>query len=182
MSAVRDSICVVALVIAGSLRLWSVDSLDSIKAKIDQNRIDPIEGIWQMTPQAGSGLFSVTAVPGRTDEFDIILYESPDWRIPFGTVCGKAFTTSERGVYDCQMASKPGETRSFGAYTATMTLSDEGRRMVFKPYKKKISVNFRHWLPYFFRISIKEDNTRPDNLEGALRIYPVTPGVRPIKL
>lgn len=166
----------------GSVFAYGGDPLAEFKTRIDSLTINPIEGIWKMTPGGGETMFAVCAKPGSESEFDIIIIESPDWRIKSGTKCGKLWVAARKGVYDCMMLSNPSKPMSYGKYTATVELDDQGRRLIFKPYKKKRSISLKRWLPYFFRISITEEDTRPKDLDGAYRIYPPQPGVMPVKL
>ncbi len=49
-----------------------------------------------------------------------------------------------------------------------------------RSYRKGKTVNLLRWLPYLFRISVSEVDTRPSGIDGATRIappsikYPVT--------
>lgn len=160
------------------------DAYGRCVARIDSLRTDPVEGIWQMNAVGGGALFSVIASPGRPGVFELRLLEAPDWRVEPGALCGEVRAASRPGVYDCRMAASPGAEKplGLGKYTATLELDAADGRLIFKPYSTTRRVSLRRWIPYFFRIVVHEENTRPRDLEGAVRVYPPAPGSMPVSL
>lgn len=162
----------------------ATDPEAAVRERLDSLRVDPVEGIWSMNPNGGGATFAVLARPGEPGAFEMILLESPDWRIAPGTPCGSVDATSKSGVYECRLLASPGSTKGSGLakYTATLRLDDQGRRLVVRPFTKRTYINLRRWVPYLFRVSIDKENTRPDDIEGAVRVYPPAPGIYPVEL
>lgn len=157
---------------------------DSIAARLDSLRSDPLEGLWRIGAGDDEVLFAIAPAPGRENVFDILLLESPDWRMPEGTVCGHASASGKPGVYDCRMLASPldRDPARIRHFTSALELSDEGRRLVFRPYSSSPRISLRRWIPYFFRVGVIEKDTRPNDLLGAVRIYPPAPGSRNVNL
>ncbi|MDE6310293.1 MAG: hypothetical protein K2L96_00550 [Muribaculaceae bacterium] len=146
---------------------------------------DPVEGLWQMSPTGGGAVFELQACPGQRGVFELRMIESPDWRIPPGTVCGRVMAAARPGVYECVMDAAPGAKKKSlkGAYTATLELDDTGHRLLFKPYSRHRRVSLHRWLPYFFRVTLERENPRPSDLEGAVRIsHDGRSAVEPVEL
>ena len=53
----------------------------------------------------------------------------------------------------------------------TISLSEEGR-LIIVPVIDKLKFNLWRLLPYMFRNSVRHVNNRPDNLDGAIKIFP----------
>ncbi|MDE6277917.1 MAG: hypothetical protein K2M06_07400 [Muribaculaceae bacterium] len=183
MRAVR-ALAFASALVAGCAGACGQDAYRAAVARLDSLRTDPVEGIWQMNPTGGAAVFALTGAPGRPGIFELRLIDGPDWRIPEGTICGEVYAAAKPGVYDCRMSSSPGSDApsKFGAYTATLELADGGRRLVFKPYSKRGRVSLHRWVPYFFRVTIERTNLRPDELEGAVRVWPPAPGTESVNL
>lgn len=183
--AVRAVLAALALVLCSAQDVRGLNPFDEAVARLDSLRLDPVEGLWRMSPAGGGALFSILAAPGRQGVFEMRLLEAPDWRVPENALCGELRAASRRGVYDCRMAADPSKQsfgRTFSDHTATMELAADGSRLIVRPYSRKRRISLRRWLPYFFRISVYEENTRPDDLDGAVRVYPPVPGAVPVNL
>ncbi len=144
---------------------------------------DPVEGVWRMTDDGA--VFAITATPGMTGTFDITLVDSPDFSLTPGLCMGRAKATARPGVYDATIVSdptRPDPAKIFkGSRDCTITITEEAR-LELRPYSRSKKISLRRWLPYLFRVSVVENATRPDNLDGALRIYPPAPYSTPTVL
>ena len=136
--------------------------------------------VWQMT--AGGAIVRLQNSPDASGDLDVIILDSPDFALAPGTCVGKLKRTVRHNVYDLALADRvhKGKKGAAGTLRSTFTaeFTPEGR-MLLKPYKKSWSVNVFRLLPYLFRVSVHRTDTRPDNLDGAVRLspspyYPVT--------
>jgi len=143
---------------------WDSDSIASIFAG---RQPDPIEGLWQF-PADGAALL----IEKKTaTTYEIKILESPRLDVRPGTVLGTAVTTPTDGTFDAHLDSKPINNKRLKKADVAITLIDG--HLCFKPYSTGKRVAFWRWIPYFFRVSVFNENTRPANLDGADKIYPV---------
>ena len=145
-------------------RLTTVE--DSIRSAVDESP-DPICGIWQIGGDAGTR-FAI--VRGKKD-FDILMLDSPDMSVKPATICGTLTPTGRKGLYDATLFDKLDRRVKSSRFIIEL---DSYRSLVFKPYKQKTTVSFNRLIPYFFRFTIRREDTRPDDVDAALRIYPPT--------
>ena len=128
-----------------------------------------IEGVWRMS--GSEGMMAIVADSGTIFQ-RIIVLESPDRNILPGTVMGVCTALGRNNSYDARIYT----TESTSGILAkpkrfTLTLSDDGR-LIMEPITNKLKVNLWRFLPYMFRMSVVRVNNRPDNLDGAVRVYP----------
>ncbi len=142
---------------------WDIDSITAI---FGGRQPDPIEGLWQF-PADGA----VLLIEKRSaSTYDITILDSPSLDVRPGTVIGTAVTTPTAGVYDANFDPKPIKNKRLKKANAALKLSDG--YLSFKPYTTGKRVALWRWIPYFFRITVFDDNSRPSGLDGARRIYP----------
>ena len=144
--------------------LWL--KLDSIEVH------DPYEGVWQMT--GGGAIFSTEAVPGITDTYRLTLLWSPDLSVPSGSVLGEMQPAGRPLVFDASLGLDHKGGRHIGIpgkkYRFELEFSADMRRVSFRPYKRSWKVNIFRWLPYLFRTSVSKTDTRPADMDGAVRL------------
>lgn len=134
---------------------------------IDNEGRDPVCGIWQL---GGDGAqIAIVNRTGEKSKFDIYLIDSPDMSVIPGAVIGLLSATGKLGTYDAQFYSVKGPLKRTMRYI--VSLGNDGR-MQFDSYKKGKSVALWRWIPYLYRISVTDRNTRPSNADGAVRVYP----------
>lgn len=107
------------------------------------------------------------------------MVKSADISLREGTVMGYLTPTSKRGVYDARIYSSRTDdhTRLTGPSRNTITLADDGSRISFKPYGRKLRFNWwRLLLPYMYRSLITPQERPAGDIEGCVRVYP-TPAV-----
>lgn len=137
-------------------------------AYFDGKAMMPIEGVWRMS--GSEGLFAVVADPG-TIFFRLIVVESPDRNILPGTVMGACTAAGRADCYDARIYTS-GDTGILSKPKRfTVTLADDGR-LIMVPVTNKLKVNLWRFLPYMFRMTVTRVNNRPDNLDGAVRVFP----------
>lgn len=138
---------------------------------------DPLCGIWQM---GGDGA-TVAIIPEKASSarFDIILVDSPDMSVIPGKTIGHAVATGKSGTYDASIKSE----RAIGKRTHRFIISlTKDGNLEFSSYKKGRSIALWRWIPYLYRISVSDRDTRPTSADGATRLYPSNRSFRPVVL
>lgn len=134
---------------------------------IDNEGRDPICGIWRM---GGDGAeIAILPRAGRSSHFDIVVIDSPDMSVMPGTHIGSITATGKLGTYDAQFEARKGLLNRTLRYILTL---DKDDRMQFESYKKGKKVALWRWIPYLFRVTVSDYNTRPSGVDGAVRMYP----------
>lgn len=149
---------------------------DSIADLFANRTPDPVEGVWQW-PDDGA----VMLICRRTStSFTISLLDSPRPDIRPGTVIGTLISAPKAGDYDCHFSPESlgrGKARSKDCH---VSVTDDNR-LVFRPYRRHDSLSPLRLVPYIFRVGLLR-STRPDNLDGARRVYPTTTAITDITL
>ena len=130
-------------------------------------------GIWQA---GGAGaVFSIIPVAGREGCFDLVLLDSPDLAAG-GRHFGSMHATGTPHRYDAALLENPSGARRSLRKTRNFifTFSPDGSSLVMTSYSKGKQVSVLRLLPYIFRVSVKDVNTRPNGIDGAVRIAPVS--------
>lgn len=154
-------------------------SADSVQTRLAQLPMSPVEGLWQTS--ADGSLFAIERVGQTTDhaprQLRLVMVRS-DWRsIRPGTVFGHAVPTVKPGVYEARIYSNMGKTRGLNMpQKFTLTLDKEGRTVTFRRFKSPVKVNLFRLLPYLYRRVVTLQQSRPDDLDGAVKVYPATAG------
>lgn len=150
-------------------------TIDSVKTRISQSPRHEIEGIWQFLDNG-----SIVAIerydPNNILEntqyfYRIVIIKSNQLHIEPGTIMGYAIATTKPNCYDAHIyTSSLLDGILSSPHTFTLNLKDDF--LSFNRYKTEIKVNLWRWLPYIYRIGLSVNNTRPNGLDGCLRIYP----------
>lgn len=144
---------------------------------IDRRGANPVTGIWKIGGDGATvAILPVAASSGR---FDIYLLDSPDMSVIPGDKIGSAVSTGETGVFDAEMISSQGLREKRQRFI--MTLGTDGH-LSFKSYKKGKKISLWRFIPYLFRVSVKSYDTRPESVDGAVRIYPANQPTGPTLL
>ena len=170
VAAILAAVCAVAATAGRS-------TLARVCAMVDDGGGDPLEGVWRI---AGDGaVFAV--LPGEGgDTFRLVIVDSPDMSVLPMTEFGTARRTAVAGRYDaCMSASLTSGAAVRRDRNLIISLSDDGR-LIFEPYKKGLKLNLWRVLPYMFRFSVAAQDTRPSDIDGAVRLYPAGDAVKPL--
>lgn len=170
VAAILAAVCAVAATAGRS-------TLACVCAMVDDGGGDPLEGVWRI---AGDGaVFAV--LPGEGgDTFRLVIVDSPDMSVLPMTEFGTARRTAVAGRYDaCMSASLTSGAAVRRDRNLIISLSDDGR-LIFEPYKKGLKLNLWRVLPYMFRFSVAAQDTRPSDIDGAVRLYPAGDAVKPL--
>lgn len=130
----------------------------------------PISGDWQITGSDATLRFSES--PGSAGHFDIIWLDGPELSIAPGTVIGHAEATPSPGVYDCSVATDPRGTSDKSRYARFVVKLDAetADSFTFAPYRQGMKFSVQALLPYWWRRSLRQVDTRPGGLDGARRV------------
>ncbi len=170
VAAILAAVCAVAATAGRS-------TLARVCAMVDDGGGDPLEGVWRI---AGDGaVFAV--LPGEGgDTFRLVIVDSPDMSVLPMTEFGTARRTAVAGRYDARLsASLTSVAPVRHDRSLVISLSDDGR-LIFEPYKKGLKLNLWRVLPYMFRFSVAAQDTRPSDIDGAVRLYPAGDAVKPL--
>ncbi len=152
----------VCLSLAGQTSMLSLDSVTAA---------DDIEGYWELT--AGGAVIEFRQQPGRDGAYDIFMIESPDYAIEAGTPIGSMKATAVAGKFDAVLSSDP--RRGVAAKNRRFIFDITDGRMRMSSYKVGKSVRLYRLIPYLFRVGVRDADTRPDGIDGAIRIAPPAP-------
>lgn len=176
MIRLRAIVTAVATVFAAAVALSGRPVLSADYEPYFSRRSDlaPIEGVWLMS--ADGALIAIAAMPGDASSYSVTLIDSPDFTIEPGTPLGQLSPMAKTGVYDLSLAAVPGLKRDFkdklGRRMSYVLEMVENGRFTLSAYHRGKRISLRRWLPYLFRVSVVENATRPEGLDGAVRIYP----------
>lgn len=151
---------------------------DSVTARMSQAPLTPVEGLWQMLDGGATFAFERYADPtlpaaAQPACFRLVMVKAPGRLMRPGTVIGYAVATADRGVYEARIYTDFAVENRLGIpRTFTLHLADDGAALTFKPRKSRLTINLFRLLPYMYRNVVRLRENRPDNLDGALRVYP----------
>lgn len=168
MSVCRGPVLFLCLMLmAMAVRSETPFSRASACAEIDRYGSDMLCGIWQL---GGDGA-TVAILPekGSSAKFRIVLVDSPDMSLMPGSVLGAVVTTGKAGTYDAEFFSSKGLLKRPKKFI--ITIGEDGR-LTFNSYKQGKQVSLWRWLPYLYRVTISDRDTRPSSADGAVRVYP----------
>lgn len=147
---------------------------ESVEAYMDSSPIHRIEGIWRFT--ATGATVAIERFSDKDRHPDVTLYRIVLLRTPVrtlmpGTIMGYIAPTAKRDTYDARIYTSVDGCLLTDPKQFTLTLAEDSR-LSFKLEKKGISISFRRWLPYIFRMGIRQYDTRDASMDGCLKIYP----------
>lgn len=134
---------------------------------------DPIEGRW--TINGGGAVIEISRAPGADERFSVTMVDSPDFKVASGTVLGYINASPTPGRYDCQLSSDPSprhhKSRN-GKVTFAIEFTDNTTDAItFEYYQRGRRISLWRWLPYLFRVTVRDSKQGSDNgLDGARRL------------
>lgn len=150
---------------------------DSLRVRVDRLGPVPVEGVWQFTGEGATVL--VERVSGRPAPdalpaaYNMIMISPVDDTVRPGTHIGRLQLTAVADAFDCRLYIDPSAPEK-GEHRFTLRLNDAGH-FSFLREKGGVSVSLWRWIPYLFRVTVVRRNVRDPRLDGAVKIYPVTP-------
>lgn len=150
----------------------------SARAMLNALPLHDIEGVWQLTEDGASIVIvrnDASLSTGEVTGYDMIMLESPDRALLPGTKIGKLTPLAQPRTYDGHIFNvgdgkiKVGKTRR-----VTIKLEDSGH-LSFRNVNSGVRITPYLVIPWRLRRGIKIENDRGVDLDGCLKIYPVTP-------
>ncbi|MCM1028625.1 MAG: hypothetical protein NC342_03325 [Pseudoflavonifractor sp.] len=177
----------VSLSLMGGEPARPVRTLREVCEAIAASGPEAIEGVWRLT-DAPEGT-TLVAIERETDvdgSYVVTLVEAPDRSLIPGTLLGRVTRGARRGSYDAWMLAEaplPG-VKVARRKDFTLSLSDDGNRLEFRPHRSPWAVNLYMSLPYLFvRPSVRNERHVERTPQGAERVFPVPyPPIEPIYL
>lgn len=151
---------------------------DSVKSRLRAAPLDAAEGMWQMLD--GGAVFTLERhidpklpAASQTLTYRLVMVKAPSRLIRPGTVIGHAVATTQPNVLEAKIYTDFALENGLGIPKMfTLHLASNGSTLTFKPRKSRITVNLFRLLPYMYRHLVRLRDNRPDNLDGAVRLYP----------
>lgn len=131
---------------------------------------DSPEGVWRIG-DAGA-VFEVRPLAGSEDSFELYLLSSPDLSIVPGSFFGTMTSTGTRHVYEARLRLDSSARTSSKNHSFIFTLSDDATRLKMRHYVRGKQVSFYRWASYLFRVGIHNVDSRPSDVDAAVRISP----------
>lgn len=159
--------------------LWAVVSATPPRVSYFSDCADGFspEGRWQA---GGDGaVFDIRPRAGRNGVFDLVLVSSADMSIGQYVNMGEMTSTGTPYDFDATLHAGPGSGGISKTHKFIFKFEPDFHSFTITPYRRGKRVNLLRWFPYLFRISISEIDTRPKNVDAAVRIsdkyssYPV---------
>lgn len=157
----------------------STSDLDSLKTRIDRMGPVPVEGLWQFTGEGATILVERSSRRSSPDalpvSYNIIMASPVDDTVPSGEFIGRMLLTAVSDSYDCYLLADPSHPEK-GERRFTVKLNDPGH-LSFVREKSGVSVSLWRWIPYLYRVTVVRRHERDPRLDGAVKVYPVTPSM-----
>lgn len=163
---------------SNSVTLAGYSDADSVRLRLAEAPLAPVEGMWQMLDDGAVFTLERHTDPSlptatQTPAYRLVMVKSPSRSIRPGTVIGHAVATAQADVYEAKIYTDFSLEHSLKLPKSfTLHLSADGSSLTFKPRKSKLTVNLFRLLPYMYRHVVRIRENRPDNLDGAIRVYP----------
>ncbi len=151
---------------------------DSVEARLRSMPLHIIEGIWQFPSDGATIVIERSRHDGpMTDDavtYNMILLKSPMRSLLPGTEMGTLKPTAKRGAYSAVLyTDTDGGQRLLKPKNFTLTLNDDGH-LSFHKHGSSIKVSIWRLLPYVSRLGIRVYNDKPRELNGCVRVFPMS--------
>lgn len=126
-------------------------------------------GLWETT--AGASVLCFERQPGAREAYSVTIVEAADFAIAPGTHAGTLTATATPDVYDAEFLVDPLDTGGKRRTHRFVVEFDEYlNSCTFRQYRKGKRLSLKRMLPYLFRIAVVSDDTRPEGIDGAVRL------------
>lgn len=165
---------------AASTRYTGSWHTDSVKARLGELPLERIEGLWRMSDDGALLAIERCSNPSAptselTDGYRIVMVKSPLRHPRPGTLVGYATPTAKSGVYEARIYTALTDRLQLERARRFMIhIDNSGNRFTLRPVRKSIKVNLWRMLPYMFRYGIQVKSDRPEDVDGALRVFPLS--------
>ncbi len=149
---------------------------DTVTARMAENPLSPIEGVWQFMPDGATIAIErdETASTGLVCKYNIVVVNSVDINVDDGALIGTLYPTAKPDCFTANIYTDKQGDKSEKLKKFILTLTDNGH-LAMTDKKGKIRLDFWRWLPYLFRISVSRIRSSENALEGCVRLFPVVP-------
>lgn len=141
------------------------------RSHFDDIQPDRIEGIWRLTSD-DDARFAIIRHP-RLNCYLMITVDATNRLIMPGTLMGALAPTAKKDVYDAEIYTSTSGSALSRPKPFVLTLNPLQNALIFEDGSTKTKINLWRLIPYMYRFTVSRHNQRPDNLDGALRIYPL---------
>lgn len=177
--------------------LEGYSDMSVVKKRMGSMPLHHIEGIWQLTGEGSTlAIERITgheATTGRlapdeeaTPVYRMVVIRSTDISVAPGTVTGYLTPAAKERQYDARIySSRSDDHVLLTSPTANViTLSDDGTRLSFHPYGRRLRFNWwRLLLPYMYRTLVTPLERPAGDIDGCVRLYPAPyPPLQPVYL
>lgn len=121
-------------------------------------------------------------VPAGGGNFSLMLLDSPDLTAPCPSTIGTMAPTGTPYTYEASLSADITTAGSKKKHTCIIYINPESSTLTFTAYRRGKQVSLWRLLPYMFRISVKDVDTRPRGIDGAVRIAPGRNIPKPVTL
>lgn len=153
---------------------------DSVRSRLSQLPLDQFEGLWRMSQDG-----ALLAIERHTDTsapasdmntgYRIVMIQSPTRHPRPGTLVGYATATAKAGIYEARIYTSLTDRLGLERPRRFLIhIDNTGSRFHIRPIRSGIKLNLWRMLPYMFRYSIRIKSDRPDDIDGATRVYPLS--------
>lgn len=142
--------------------------MTNIYDALDARNMPGVEGLWRMSGNEGS--FAIIADEGAVF-YRIIVIDGEDASVAPGDIMGACTAAGKSNSYDARIFTSVEDGKLGTPKRFTITVQEDGR-LIMVPVNNSLRVNLWRILPYMFRASVTRVNDRPNNLDGAIRVYP----------
>lgn len=165
-----------AIVPAAAQTMRGYDDPGAVKERLGQLPLQDIEGLWHFAVNGTT--IAIERDDPEASRFRIVAVDSPFLIFEPGELLGYATPTVKRNVFEARLkeikadgSHRDVKLEKNQSFTLTLVESDA---LQFKPITRGLRVNWDWWrlFPYLFRFRVKTVDSRPDDLDGAVRLWP----------
>ena len=128
-----------------------------------------LEGVWMLTDDEST----IIIVRESPMTYSILSGRSSNLALPPGLKIGTIRMGGKQHLYDVSLARKINNRgQPSGNTNVALRVDESNDRFYFLPYKHGVSLDLYRLIPYMFRFTIKRQDTRPEGINGAHRLWP----------
>ena len=167
---------IIALATAFATFAGDYDSVEQVRNRLEHKILDGIEGIWQFTGDGAIVAIEKDPASDRwTTTYRMVVIDAPQPTLLPGTVMGTVRPTVKPDVFEASILTQFSHSTMRLSRAKSFIITLKNARITIKPLKSKISVNPLRLIPYAYRLGLSYRNTRPDDLDGCVRLFPAAP-------
>lgn len=150
--------------------------IDTVMARMAAAPMARVEGLWRFPADGALVAIEATSLGGAPSaaHYRIVIVRSANRNLRPGTVMGYLWATSARDTFEARIYTRADKDARLltAPKQFTLRLGDDETRLSFTRERHGVKVNFWRMLPYLFRYVVTPVDTRPDDLDGCVRVFP----------